>query len=173
VARDGFVRAALKRVARFSWETDLALHRWWRRRGGDKPFDLGGRCELCAQCCEAPALAVPWPVRRLRSVRALFLAWQKHVNRFHFVREEPKHSIFVFRCDHFDRRTRRCDSYDTRPGACRDYPRNLMWQTAPEMLPGCGYRPLAPGAGSMLRELERRRLTPEQMAKLKKGLFLE
>jgi len=136
-------------------------------------FDLGGSCQRCARCCEAPAISVFWAVRSFRSLRALFLGWQKRVNGFHLVREDPHLQAFVFRCEHFDSRTRLCDSYDTRPGICRDYPRRLMYQPAPEMLEGCGYRPLALGASRMMNALRKQKLTEEQMEKLKKGLFLE
>lgn len=173
MAQDGALKAGVKRLARFFYEADLALHRRRRRSAGERPYDLGGACRLCAKCCEAPAIAPVWPVRRLRSARRLFLLWQRAVNGFHFLREDRAHRVFVFRCEHFDRITRRCDSYETRPGVCRDYPRNLMWQTEPVLLDGCGYRPVAPGAASMLRELEKRNLPKEQMEKLRKGLFLE
>ena len=121
----------------------------------------------------SPAISVFWPFRNFKSLRALFLAWQKHVNGFHLVRDDKKLKAFVFRCDHFNRRTRRCDSYDTRPGMCREYPRRLLFQPNPEMLEGCGYRPVALGAANMLTVLKKQNLTEEQMEKLRKGLFLE
>jgi hypothetical protein len=40
------------------------------------------------------------------------------------------------------------------------------------MLPGCGYQPIAPGAEGLLRALHRLPLTPDQEARLRKGLFL-
>lgn len=170
--RDNLPRRVLKRIALALFEFDLAWNR--RIRPKEKPqYELGGSCQKCAKCCEAPATEVFWPFRRFRSLRSLYLLWQSQVNGFHFVRDDRKLRAFVFRCDHFDRRTRRCDSYDTRPGICRDYPRRLMYQPAPEMLEGCGYRPVAFGASKMLRELKRRNLTEAQMEKLRKGLFLE
>jgi len=48
-----------------------------------------------------------------------------------------------------------------------------MYQPNPEMLDGCGYRPIALGASRMMNALKRQKLTPEQMEKLRKGLFLE
>ena len=171
--RDNLLRRVLKRAALFAFEVDLAWER--RLRPGAEPpaFDLGGSCQKCAKCCEAPAISVFWPVRKFRSLRALFLVWQKQVNGFHLVREDKQLQAFVFRCEHFELKTRRCDSYETRPGICRDYPRRLMFQPNPEMLDGCGYRPITLGASRMMSALRKQKLTDEQMAKLKKGLFLE
>ena len=161
----------MKRLALAAFELDLVFEKKFRR---EKPmYELGGSCEKCARCCDAPAISVFWPFRKFRSLRALFLAWQTHVNQFHLVREDKALQAFIFRCGHFDRATRRCDSYDTRPGLCRDYPRRLMYQSNPEMLDGCGYRPVAFGASRMMNALRRQNLTPEQMEKLRKGLFLE
>ena len=169
--RDNLPRRVLKRLALAAFEVDLAFERKWRK---EKPlFELGGACQRCAKCCEAPAISPFWPFRRFRSLRSLFLSWQKHVNGFQLVREDKLLQAFVFRCEHFDRKTRLCDSYETRPGMCRDYPRRLMYQPHPEMLDGCGYRPVAFGAAGMLGALRKQKLTEEQMAKLKKGLFLE
>ena len=168
--RDNLGRRVLKRLALAAFEVDLAFG----KRNKEKPrFDLGGSCQKCAKCCEAPAISVFWVVRNFRTLRALFLGWQKHVNRFHLVRDDRALKAFVFRCEHFDRKTRRCDSYDTRPGMCRDYPRRLMAQPSPEMLDGCGYRPIALGASSMMSALRKQKLSEEQIAKLRKGLFLE
>lgn len=171
--RDGLFRRVLKRAALAAFHLDLAFERGRRRTRESLAFELGGDCRKCARCCDAPAISVFWPVRRFRTLRGLFLAWQKHVNRFHLVREDKQLKAFVFRCDHFDRKTRRCDSYETRPGMCRDYPRRLLYQPEPVMLDGCGYRPIAIGASRMAASLKKYNLTEEQMAKLKKGLFLE
>jgi Fe-S-cluster containining protein len=171
--RDNLVRRVVKRIALASFEIDLAFHRRWRPNRIEAMFELGGSCKRCARCCEAPAVSVFWPVRRFRSLRALFLLFQKHVNQFYLVREDKTLGAFVFRCGHFDPKTRLCDSYETRPGMCRDYPRRLMYQPDPEMLDGCGYRPVAFGASKMLSALRKQNLTEEQMAKLKKGLFLD
>lgn len=171
--RDNFPRRLLKAVALKLWEFDLAFERKWRPGREKAVYDLGGACRMCAKCCEAPAIRVFWPVRRFSALRALYLAWQRHVNGFHFVRDDRTLRAFIFRCDHFDRRTRRCDSYETRPGICRDYPRGLMYQPAPDLHEGCGYRPVAFGASGMLTELRKHKLTEEQMEKLRKGLFLD
>jgi len=95
------------------------------------------------------------------------------VNGFELVSHDARRRTFVFRCTHFDWTMRSCDSYDSRPGMCRDYPRFLLWQANPELLPGCGYRaiaPNAPGLGASLAELD---LTPEQRKKLRRGLRLD
>ena len=89
-----------------------------------------------------------------------------------FVRTDTSRS-FVFRCTHFDPATRSCDSYDSRPGICRDYPRLLLWQPNPELLPGCGYRARPPNADGLKAALARVELTPDQRAKLEKGLRLD
>jgi Fe-S-cluster containining protein len=95
------------------------------------------------------------------------------VNGFELASTDPGSRVFVFRCSHFDRRTRTCDSYGSRPGICRDYPRNLMWQPNPELMPACGYRAAPPNATGLLAALDEVELTPEQREKLRKGLRLE
>ncbi len=55
---------------------------------------------------------------------------------------------------------------------CRDYPRLLLWQPNPEMLPRCGYRAIAPNAAGLRASIERLDLTPEQREKLRQGLRL-
>ena len=170
--RDGLVRRSLKRVARARYVFDLAFH---RRRLKRKTvwFDLGGECRRCARCCEAPSIAAHPAVWHLRSLRALFLWWQRAVNGFALVEADARARVFVFRCTHFDEATRLCDSYDSRPGMCRDYPRALLFQPQPELLPGCGYRAVAPNAGRLRRALEQYPLTEEQKARLQRGLKLE
>lgn len=169
--RDGVVRRALKAVARAGFALNLALDRTLRRRRGERAYVLGGACESCAKCCEAPSIQVG----RLRwsapALRKLFLLWQRHVNGFELVRKESP-QLFVFRCTHFDPLTRRCDSYESRPGMCRDYPRALLWQVRPELFDGCGYRAVDPKAKGLLRALERKGLSSEQLARLKKELYL-
>jgi len=108
-----------------------------------------------------------WPVRRL------FLWWQRRVNGFLPVRAEEEGWTFVFRCTHFDHATRSCDSYASRPGMCRDYPRLLLWQANPELLPRCGYRASPPNAEGLRAALSRLPLTPEQREKLRRGLRLD
>jgi hypothetical protein len=171
--RDGLLRRAVKGVARARYAFDLALTRRLRRARGERPYALGGECRRCARCCEAPAIPVGRVMLALRAVHGPFLWWQRVVNGFELVEARPRDRMFVFRCTHFDTVTRACDSYDSRPGMCRDYPRNLLWQSGPEMLPGCGYKPLNPRAASFAQALDAQPLSDEQRAKLSKGLFLD
>ena len=170
--RDGVWRRAVKRVARWHYELELGLHRAWRRARGERPFALGGECRRCAACCEAPAIAVGRVTWSMPNVRRVFLAWQRHVNGFEQVGQDPRRRTFVFRCTHFDAGTRSCDSYESRPAMCRDYPRRLLWQPSPELLPGCGYRAVAPNAAGLRASLARLALTSEQRKRLDRGLHL-
>ena len=171
--KDGLLRRAVKRVARARYAFDLALTRRLRRARGDRPYDLGGECRRCARCCEAPAIQVGRALLALRSLHGPFLWWQRVVNGFELLEARPRERMFVFRCTHFDPATRACDSYGSRPGMCRDYPRALLFQPAPELLEGCGYRPRAKGAAHFLRVLDRQPLSEEQREKLRRGLHLE
>jgi hypothetical protein len=171
--RDGPVRRVVKRVALWRFRLDLGLTRAILRARGERPYRLGGDCRRCARCCEAPAIQVGRAVFHLRTLRVPFLWWQRVVNGFELRAQDPRRGLFVFHCTHFDAATRTCDSYTSRPGPCRDYPRLLMWQPAPEMLPGCGYRPIDPRAGGLQRALDAQPLTPEQRARLREGLHLE
>ena len=171
--KDGPGRRAVKAVALLGFRANLALWRWWRRLRGDRPYRLGGSCNLCAQCCDAPSIRVGRLVWYLPSQRRLFLWWQRAVNGFELVSTERAARVFVFRCTHFDLATRRCDSYSSRPGMCRDYPRALLDQAHPEMFPGCGYQAIAPNAEGLRIALSRLALTPEQETKLRRGLHLE
>lgn len=106
----------------------------------------------------------------LASLRVPFLWWQRHVNGFVLVRREAAARTFIFECTHFDPVTRACDSYESRPGLCRDYPRLLLDQPFPEMLPGCGYVPLARNAEALRRALDAQPLTSAQRARVIEGL---
>ncbi len=171
--RDGPGRRALKRVARWNFTVNLALTRAWQHHRRGEPYRLGGECRRCARCCEAPAIQVGRPTWYLPTLRRLFLAWQERVNGFVLVGRDRDQRAFIFRCTHFDPATRSCDSYDSRPGICRDYPRALLDQPNPQMLPGCGYRPVAANLEGLLRSLAARPLSPEARAKLVRGLHLE
>lgn len=170
--KDGPLRRVLKAAARARFRIDAAADRAIRRRRAPW-FELGGECRRCARCCEAPSIAVNAAVWHLRGVRRLFLWWQRAVNGFVLLEARRPERTFVFRCTHFDPATRLCDSYESRPGMCRDYPRALLYQPSPEMMEGCGYRPVLPQAARFLRVLDQQTLTPEQQARLRRGLHLE
>jgi Fe-S-cluster containining protein len=101
------------------------------------------------------------------------LWWHKTVNGFTLHSTNNTERTFVFACAHFDWEARRCDSYESRPGMCRDYPRALLDQSAPVLFPNCGYRALATNRGQLVYILDAPGLGAEQVAKLKKGLYLE
>ncbi|MFN7952045.1 MAG: YkgJ family cysteine cluster protein [bacterium] len=171
--RDGPGRRALKALARGVFRVDLALVRGWRRVRREDRWQLGGACVKSGHCCEAPAMRVGRAVWFLPSARRLFLAWQRRVNGFELIGEEPAARVFVFRCTHFDTTTRACDSYASRPGMCRDYPRALLDGAWPDFFPACGYRAVARNAAAFSRSLESQKLPPEKLAELKKRLHLE
>jgi len=171
--QDGVVLRAVKRAARWRFYADLSLHRALRKARGERPYLLGGECRRCARCCEAPAIQAGRAVWYVPTLRRAFLWWQRRVNGFELVGLDRRARVFVFDCTHFDRATRFCDSYDSRPGMCRDYPRALLAQPNPEMLPGCGYRPVAPNATALLRALEGAAVSGDRLARLKKDLHLE
>lgn len=158
--RDGPVRRALKRLARLEFEARLRL----RRRLRPPPFVLGGACQRCALCCEAPSLTAPRLVWSWPLLRAAFLAWQEHVNGFVLAGHGPRRT-FVFRCTHFDPATRSCDSYDSRPAVCRDYPRGLLDEPAPTFLPGCGFRAVARNAEALRKALDAAGIDDEKKAR--------
>jgi uncharacterized cysteine cluster protein YcgN (CxxCxxCC family) len=171
--RDGLGRRLLKRVALWNFTINIRVHRAWRRARKERPYVLAGDCRRCARCCEAPAIQVGRSVWHLAPLRRAFLWWQERVNGFVQTGALKVSRTFVFRCTHFDPQTRLCDSYDSRPGMCRDYPRLLLWQVDPELLPGCGYRAVAPNADRLLAALSAQPLTEEQHEKLRRGLRLE
>jgi len=162
----------VKAAARGAFFLNLWADRARRGLGGPPPFVLGGECRRCAVCCEAPAIRVHAVVLLAPLLRRAFLWWQERVNGFVLVEAQRARRTFVFRCTHFDAAARACDSYDSRPGMCRDYPRAQMAQAHPELLPGCGYRPIAQGAARMLRVLDGQALTDEQRARLARDLHL-
>jgi hypothetical protein len=171
--KDELWRRAVKRVALWNFVGEVVLLRGWRGLRGERPYPLAGSCQRSGGCCEAPTIAVGHAVWSLRSVRRLFLSWQRQVNGFELEREDAQEQTFVFRCTHYDRATRSCDSYGSRPGMCRDYPQLLLWQPRPRLLPGCGYRVRPPNAAGLRESLGRLELTAEQRGKLWKGLELE
>ncbi len=171
--KDGPVRRVLKGVALGWFQATVGLDRVLARLAGREPFLLGGDCRRCGACCEAPSIRVSWLTWYLPSLRRFFLAWQERVNGFALLESDRNTRVFVFRCTHFDPATRRCDSYASRPGMCRDYPRLHLYQPHPEMLPGCGHRPVARDAKRFLEVIEAQPMDEAQRARLKRDLFLE
>lgn len=171
--KDGPGRRIIKRLTLWNFYANVAAHRLWLRLRRQNHYVLAGDCRRCARCCEAPAIQVGWFTWNLPPVRKLFLAWQKRVNGFDVTGRDPIEQSFVFRCTHFDWTTRSCDSYDSRPGMCRDYPRLLLEQPRPELLPGCGYRAVWRKSESLTRALEAAHLGSEAMEKLRRDLYLE
>jgi Fe-S-cluster containining protein len=171
--RDGALRRTVKAAALAAFYLDLWLDRARRRALGERSYRLGGDCRRCAACCEAPAIRVHALVWLAPLMRRTFLWWQQAVNGFVLVEARRAERTFVFRCTHFDRKARSCDSYASRPGMCRDYPRALLYQPSPELLAGCGYRPLARNAAALKRALEARPLSAEQRERLARELHLE
>ncbi len=170
--RDGPLRFALKRFALWIGAADLAILRAALRLRGEPRYRLAGACGGCARCCEAPSIRVGRITWYLRSARALFLAWQKHVNGFELVERLRPERVFVFRCTHFDPTTRRCDSYASRPLLCRDYPRVLLHQPWPDLFDECGYRPEAKDGAALREALARSGLDPARVAEIRRRLFL-
>ncbi len=171
--RDGLLLRAVKHVCRWRYLGDLAVQRAFCRLRGERPWTLAGQCRRAAQCCEAPAIQAGLLSWWLPIVRRLFLAWQRRVNGFDLTQVDTEARLFVFRCRHFDWTSRSCDSYDSRPAICRDYPRVLLWQANPELLPRCGYRALPPNAAGLRRAIDSLDLPPGQREKLRHGLRLD
>ncbi len=171
--RDGPIRRAIKLLARWNFQLNLAFSRGIARRRGREHYVLGGECRKCAKCCDAPGIQVGRLFWYSRVLRSALLWWQEHVNGFVLIEARKEIRSFIFRCTHFDTASRTCDSYDSRPGICRDYPRFLLQHPAPEMMPGCGYRPIAKNAAALDAALRAQNLPEEQLVKLRKGLHLE
>jgi uncharacterized protein len=171
--QDRRMRCAVKRIALLCFETSLRLSLWQRRQEGAKPYELGGSCQGCGTCCEAPAIRVGWATWYLPSLRLIFLWWHERVNRFHLQSTSYAERTFVFTCDHFDLHSRRCDSYESRPGMCRDYPRALLHQPTPVLFPSCGYKALAANRRDLVQILEGQNLGAERLSSLKRDLYLD
>jgi Fe-S-cluster containining protein len=169
--KDGPVQKAVKRAAHGVFSTGLKLS---RGNSSDSVFyELGGECCRSGMCCEAPAIHVGRLVWYAPFLRWLFIWWQRSVNGFVLEEKRRAEKVLVFRCTHFDRHTRLCDSYESRPGMCRDYPRALLYQSAPKLFPQCGYRVLAPNRRELLRALESQSIDDQKMDRLRKDLYLE
>ncbi|MCB2156190.1 YkgJ family cysteine cluster protein [bacterium] len=171
--KDGPIRTIVKRIALVCFTIDLSATRFLWRLQGKSVYRLGGACEKCAQCCESPVVQTNPIYFRSRVIRRLMLAWHKRVNGFELTSELPRQNAFVFKCTHFDTKTRRCDSYHSRPGMCRDYPRALLFDASPEFLPKCGYFPVAPNAAKLADLLDQEDIDPAKREELKKKLHVK
>jgi uncharacterized protein len=171
--RDSTGRRLLKALALCVFYVDVGASRSLARLRHEPTYRLGGRCRRSARCCEQPGIALSRPFWHVPSLRRLFVWWQDRVNGFVLTGEIRSQRVLLFRCTHFDREGRACDSYASRPGICRDYPRALLAQPSPELLPGCGYRPVARDADRLLSALGRQELSDEQLRRLKRDLNLE
>jgi Fe-S-cluster containining protein len=171
--RDGWVRRAVKAAARMVLVAETALARAVLAARGEPRYRLDGSCEGCGRCCETPTVAVGRLVWRFRSARALFVAWQRHVNGFVLLRRERDGRALVFRCTHYDPTTRRCDSYGSRPFMCRDYPRLLLYQPWPELFEDCTHRIVSLRDRGLRDALDGAALSDEQRAELRRRLRLE
>lgn len=170
--KDGRLRGSLKRIVRAMWTVEMMLRRRLRRLGKGPRYQLGGACQTCAKCCEAPSIQVGRVVWHLPATRRLFLWWQRVVNGFGFVSSERETRTLVFACSHFDLQTRRCDSYASRPFMCRDYPRLLLDQDWPELFDECGYRAVARNNAGLRAAIDGTDLSPEKKAALAKKLHV-
>jgi len=170
--RDGWLRRALKRVALWRYNLDMGITRTWLRWRGEPQYELRGDCVVCGECCEAPTVVVWRPLLYLRSTRALILAWHRYVNGFEKVGMDRRHGMIVFRCTHYDPRSKLCDSYDSRPGMCRDYPRNLLYEAQPTFLPGCSHCAVHKRAGEIRAELDLLDLPPEKREAVARSFYV-
>jgi Fe-S-cluster containining protein len=167
--KDGLLRRIVKRIALLRYTVDLGIT---RRLRGAPHFVLRGTCGGCGRCCETPSIPVRPLFFRLRLTRWIILEWHRLVNGFEYVDEDRKRRLLVFHCTHFDAVTRRCDAYESRPGLCRDYPRNLLYSSKPDLFPECGFYALHRNAAGFRDALERLDLPPEKLAELKEKLHL-
>jgi uncharacterized cysteine cluster protein YcgN (CxxCxxCC family) len=168
--KDGPFRRSVKALMRWKYALEVGF---WRRRHGEPSFELTGSCEGCGKCCERPTIRVGRAVFYLRSFRALFAWWQRVVNGFELVGDDPETRTLSFHCTHFDPESRQCDSYASRPGMCRDYPRGLLYQTNPQLFEECGFGIVLRNRERFLESLEKRDLSPEQLEALKRKLRLD
>ena len=104
--------------------------------------------------------------------RALFVAWQWHINGFELVDRVRAGRALVFRCTHYDPDTRRCDSYDSRPWMCRDYPRVVLDQAWPELFADCSHRLVDTAGAGLAAEIDALELAPGEAVRLKARLVM-
>lgn len=109
---------------------------------------------------------------RFMTVRALTLWWQRAVNGFEFVQADPRVRAFVFRCTHYDPKTRRCDSYESRPLMCRDYPVNLTFEAVPSLFPECSHGVVDRNGEALRAAMVAAGVDAEKLKAIEEKLFL-
>lgn len=172
--RDGAIRRTVKCVSRWAFQTDLLWQRAWARLRWNEPrYELRGTCNQCGACCETPMITVHGVVFHLKSLRALFVWWQRVVNGFELVEAQRRGHTFVFRCTHFDPETKLCDCYASRPGMCRDHPRVLLFEARPALLDCCGYKAVYRDSEDLRESLSDLDIPPEKMAEIERVFCLE
>ena len=171
--RDGKTRRVLKTIARMKFLVDVKLTRCIKRLRGEERYRLAGRCCRCGACCETPMIQCHPLLFHSHWMRRALIAWHRHVNGFVYIGEDRPGHTLVFRCTHFDAATRGCDSYETRPGMCRDYPRNLLTCSEPDLLPSCGYKAVDRRAKHMREALAQLDVGPELRRELERRLHLD
>lgn len=171
--RDGSARITIKWLTALFYRVDRKVAHAFASKDPNL-FELRGACTRCGACCESPMITVPRLIFFARSLRTLFLAWQRWVNGMEFAREDRKTRTFVFTCTHYDPETRLCDSYKSRPVMCREYPRLLLEAPNPEFLDGCGYHAVYAQSDAMREALRKEtNLPPDKLAELERKLRLD
>jgi len=170
--KDGPIRKAVKSVALGFYNINLLAARRFRPSAGRRRFRLAGTCNGCGQCCESPTIKAGRLSIQSRYARILLLWWHRVVNGFEWIRTDRKSGVFIFRCTHYDPKTKLCDSYGSRPGMCRDYPRILFDAPIPRFLPECSYYAVDRQADRFKALLEQHDLPPEKREKLYRDLNL-
>jgi Fe-S-cluster containining protein len=110
---------------------------------------------------------------RVRSVRAIFLGWQRWVNGFELTAVDRRHRLFVFACTHYDAVTKRCDSYESRPLMCRDYPVNLTYEAVPPLFDECSHGVVDRHGEALRQALVEAGLGGEKLEAVERRLFLK
>ncbi len=170
--RDGPVLRVVKAVALGVGLLEVQWRRLLLRFRGQPKYRLQGSCNGCGKCCEAPTMQAGFATWRLPRVRALALWWQRRVNGFELVDIDKRFKLFVFRCTHYDPKTRLCDSYSSRPLMCRDYPKNLLFEPLPQLFPECSHSVVLKKADAFKAALQKTGLPPDELKALEEKLML-
>ncbi len=170
--QDGPLRITVKFAARLRYNADLYITRRIRTFYGEPYFQLAGNCNRCGNCCRSPVIPVRSFMFYLPLYQRLIVTWHKVINGFELLSAEKKSGLLVFRCTHWDTKTRLCDAYGSRPAMCRDYPVNLLYSPDPELFEACGYRAVLKNSARMLAALEKANLPADQLEKLKTRLHV-